>query len=57
MPYPAFDVMLATGIPIEALPLRESEWEPLETFGNPTLTESFNQGAAAHPSALAARWS
>lgn len=33
----AFDVLLDTGILIEALPLWESEWKHPETFNNPAL--------------------
>lgn len=33
----AFDVMLETGILIEAVPLWEDEWETPETFANPAL--------------------
>jgi predicted nucleotidyltransferase len=33
----AYEVMLRTGIRIEALPLWESEWEHPETFNNPAL--------------------
>lgn len=39
----AFDVMLETGILIEALPLWESEWEHPETFGNPILIENIRR--------------
>lgn len=33
----AFDVMLETGILIEAVPLWEDEWDAPETFANPAL--------------------
>lgn len=33
----AFDVMLETGILVEALPLWQSEWENPESFNNPSL--------------------
>jgi len=39
----AFDVMLQTGILVEALPLWESEWEHPETFNNPALIENIQR--------------
>jgi len=39
----AFDVMLETGILMEALPLWESEWEHPETFSNPRLIENIRR--------------
>jgi predicted nucleotidyltransferase len=39
----AFDVMLETGILVEALPLWESEWEHPETFNNPALIENIRR--------------
>lgn len=35
----AFDVMLETGVLVEALPLWEDEWEHPERFANPALIE------------------
>ena len=43
----AFDLMLETGIRIEALPLWESEWENLETFNNPALIENIRLDGVA----------
>lgn len=36
----AFDVMLETGVLIEALPLWEDEWAHPENFNNPALIEN-----------------
>ena len=35
----AFDIMLETGILVEALPLWEDEWEHPEHFSNPALID------------------
>lgn len=43
----AFDLMLETGIRIEALPLWESEWENPETFNNPALIENIRLDGVA----------
>jgi predicted nucleotidyltransferase len=39
----AFDVMLETGILIEAIPLWEDEWEHPENFNNPALIENIRR--------------
>ena len=39
----AFDVMMETGVLIEALPLWEDEWEHPEIFNNPALIENIRQ--------------
>jgi predicted nucleotidyltransferase len=39
----AFDVMLETGVLIEAIPFWESEWFAPETFSNPALIASIKQ--------------
>ena len=39
----AFDVMLDTGILIEAIPLWEQEWEHPERFSNPALIENIRR--------------
>lgn len=39
----AYDLMLETGIRVEALPLWESEWERPETFNNPALIENIRR--------------
>lgn len=39
----AFDVLLETGVLIEALPLWEREWEHPETFSNPRLIENIRR--------------
>jgi predicted nucleotidyltransferase len=39
----AFDMMLETGVLIEALPLWEEEWTRPETFGNPALLENIRR--------------
>lgn len=39
----AFDVMLETGILIEAIPLWEEEWEHPETFTNPALIKNIRR--------------
>lgn len=39
----AFDVMLETGVLVEAIPLWESEWEHPETFNNPALIENIRR--------------
>lgn len=36
----AFDVMLETGVLVEAIPLWEDEWEHPERFSNPALIEN-----------------
>lgn len=43
----AFDLMLETGIRIEALPLWESEWNNPETFNNPALIENIRLDGVA----------
>ena len=43
----AYDVMLETGVRIEALPLWESEWENPETFNNPALIENIRHDGVA----------
>lgn len=39
----AFDVMLETGVLIEAIPLWEDEWEHPERFRNPALIENIRR--------------
>lgn len=39
----AYDIMLATGVRVEALPLWESEWQHPETFNNPSLIENIRR--------------
>ena len=39
----AFDVMLATGLMIDALPIWEEEWQHPETFNNPALLENIRR--------------
>ena len=39
----AFDVMLETGVLIEAIPLWEDEWEHPERFSNPALIENIRR--------------
>ena len=39
----AYELMLETGIRVEALPLWESEWEHPETFNNPDLIENIRR--------------
>lgn len=39
----AFDVLLDTGILVEALPLWEDEWEHPERFNNPPLIENIRR--------------
>lgn len=39
----AYELMLETGIRVEALPLWESEWEHPETFNNPALIENIRR--------------
>jgi len=39
----AFDVLLETGILVEALPLWEDEWEHPERFNNPFLIENIRR--------------
>ena len=39
----AFDVLLETGILVEALPLGEDEWEHPERFNNPFLIENIRR--------------
>ena len=39
----AFDVMLATGFLIDALPIWEEEWSHPETFNNPALLENIRR--------------
>lgn len=39
----AFDVLLETGVMIEALPIWEDEWQHPETFNNPALLENIRR--------------
>jgi predicted nucleotidyltransferase len=39
----AFDVMLETGILVQALPLWEGEWRRPEEFGNPALIDNIRR--------------
>ena len=39
----AFDVMLETGVLIEAIPLWKEEWEHPERFSNPALLENIRR--------------
>lgn len=39
----AYELMLETGIRVEAVPLWESEWEHPETFNNPALIENIRR--------------
>ena len=39
----AFDVMLETGLLIEAIPFWEDEWEHPERFANPALIENIRR--------------
>jgi predicted nucleotidyltransferase len=39
----AYDVLLETGIHIQALPLWDEEWEHPETFTNPRLIENIRR--------------
>ena len=39
----AFDVLLETGVLVEALPLWEDEWEHSELFNNPYLIENIRR--------------
>jgi antitoxin ChpS len=39
----AFDVMLETGVLIEAVPLWEEEWAHPERFNNPALIENIQR--------------
>lgn len=39
----AFDVLLETGVLVEALPLWEDEWEHPERFANPVLIENIRR--------------
>lgn len=39
----AYELMLETGIRVQALPLWESEWENPETFNNPALIENIRR--------------
>lgn len=39
----AFDVMLETGVLVDALPLWEDEWMHPERFGNPALIENIRR--------------
>jgi predicted nucleotidyltransferase len=39
----AFDVLLETGVLVEALPLWEEEWEHPEKFNNPALIENIRR--------------
>lgn len=43
----AYDIMLETGVRIEALPLWESEWKNPETFNNPALIENIRHDGVA----------
>jgi predicted nucleotidyltransferase len=39
----AYELMLETGVRVEALPLWESEWEHPESFNNPDLIENIRR--------------
>jgi predicted nucleotidyltransferase len=39
----AFDVMLETGVLVEAVPIWETEWEHPERFSNPALIENIRR--------------
>ncbi|MFZ5593777.1 MAG: nucleotidyltransferase domain-containing protein [Pseudomonadota bacterium] len=39
----AFDVMLETGVLVEAIPFWEDEWEHPERFSNPALIENIRR--------------
>jgi predicted nucleotidyltransferase len=39
----AFDVMLDTGVLVEAIPLWEDEWDHPERFSNPALIENIRR--------------
>jgi len=39
----AFDIMLVTGLLIDALPIWEEEWQHPETFNNPALLENIRR--------------
>jgi len=39
----AYEIMLQTGIRVEALPLWETEWKCPETFNNPALIENIRR--------------
>ena len=39
----AFDVLLETGLLVEAIPLWEAEWEHPERFNNPALIKNIRQ--------------
>jgi predicted nucleotidyltransferase len=39
----AFDVLMETGVLVEALPLLEGEWEHPERFSNPALIENIRR--------------
>lgn len=43
----AFDVLLETGVLIEAIPLWEDEWDHPETFNNPALVENIRRDGIA----------
>lgn len=43
----AFDVLLETGILVEAVPLWEDEWEHPESFSNPALIENIRREGVA----------
>lgn len=47
----AFDVMLETGVLVEAIPLWEGEWEHPETFNNPPcwrISAAMEYGSSRH---------
>jgi hypothetical protein len=39
----AFDVMLETGVLVDAIPFWEEEWEHPELFSNPALIENIRR--------------
>lgn len=39
----AFDVLLETGVLVEAIPFWEGEWQHPETFGNPALIQNIRR--------------
>jgi len=43
----AFDVMLETGVLIQPLPIRESEWEAPQTHANPGLVRNIQREGIA----------
>ncbi len=42
----AFDILMETGLLVQALPLWESEWRDTERFPNPLLIESIRRDGA-----------